>query len=131
MSLEHVKAFYEKLASDEVFRTQVESAGSKEECSQIVKAAGFDFTLEEYEEYTIQLLESAVGEGEIKDLDAKELATVFGGSATVQPLYGIIRNPNPVPHPVPHPIPHPILHIPYPIQPQPLYGIVVVLPNQS
>lgn len=107
MSLEHVKAFYEKLASDEAFRTQIEGVENKEECSQIVKAAGFDFTLEEYEEYTYQLLESAAGEGEIQDLGEKELAAVFGGitgGIRIQPLYGVVR---------------------WPPRPQPLYGIVI------
>ncbi|MBG1261943.1 Nif11-like leader peptide family natural product precursor [Nostoc commune] len=79
MSLEHVKAFYGKLVNDEAFRNQIQGVSSKEECSQIVKAAGYDFTLEEYEEYTTQLLESAAGEGELKDLSEKELAAVFGG----------------------------------------------------
>ncbi|MEH1920018.1 Nif11-like leader peptide family natural product precursor [Nostoc sp.] len=79
MSLEHVKAFYEQLANDEAFRNQIQGVNSKEECSQIVKAAGYDFTIEEYEEYTTQLLESTNGEGELKDLSEKELAAVFGG----------------------------------------------------
>ncbi|MCW5314574.1 Nif11-like leader peptide family natural product precursor [Nostoc sp. KVJ3] len=79
MSIENVKSFYEKLANDEAFRNQIQSVNSKEECSQIVKDAGYDFTLEEYEEYTAQLLESADSEGELKDLSEKELAAVFGG----------------------------------------------------
>ena len=79
MSLENVKAFYENLANDEAFRTQLQNVTSKEECSQIVKAAGYDFTLEEYEEYTAQLLESTDDESELKDLNEKELAAVFGG----------------------------------------------------
>ncbi|MEH1901147.1 MAG: Nif11-like leader peptide family natural product precursor [Nostoc sp.] len=95
MSLEHVKAFYETLANDEAFRNQIQGVNSKEECSQIVKAAGYDFTLQEYEEYTAQLLESAEGEGELKDLSEKELAAVFGGLTLtgwgrIQPLYGVV-----------------------------------------
>ncbi|MCW5314575.1 Nif11-like leader peptide family natural product precursor [Nostoc sp. KVJ3] len=96
MSLEHVKAFYVKLANDEAFSTQIQAVNSKEECSQIVKAAGYDFTLEEYEEYTTQLLESAEGEGELKDLSEKELAAVFGGltgKPKIQPLYGVVWPP--------------------------------------
>nr|AVH79600.1 Nif11-type precursor [Nostoc sp. PCC 9229] len=96
MSLEHVKAFYEKLANDEAFRNQIQGVNSKEECSQIVKAAGYDFTLEEYEEYTAQLLESANGEAEFKDLSEKELAAVFGGltgKPKIQPLYGAVWPP--------------------------------------
>ena len=30
MSLEHVKAFYEKLANDEAFRNQIQGVNSKE-----------------------------------------------------------------------------------------------------
>ncbi len=109
MSLAHVKAFYEKLANDEALRTQIQGVKSKEECSQIVKAAGYDFTLQEYEEYTTQLLESAAGEGELNDLSEKELAAVFGGLTglgKIQPLYGVVRIP----------IPTPII--------QPLYGVI-------
>ncbi|MBN3962307.1 Nif11-like leader peptide family natural product precursor [Nostoc sp. NMS8] len=94
MSLQHVKAFYEQLANDETFRNQIQGVNNKEECSQIVKAAGYNFTLEEYEEYTTQLLESADSEGELKDLSEKELAAVFGGLtgwSKFQPLYGVVR----------------------------------------
>jgi len=79
MSLEQVKSFYKQVASDQAFRSQFQGVSTKEECSQIVKAAGYDFTQEEYEEYTAQLLESADAEGELKDLDEKELAAVVGG----------------------------------------------------
>ncbi|NCR45246.1 MAG: Nif11-like leader peptide family natural product precursor [Microcystis aeruginosa SX13-01] len=52
MALEQVHAFYQKVASDESFRSRIQSVNSKEECSEIVKAAGFDFTPQEFEEYT-------------------------------------------------------------------------------
>ncbi|MDF5728896.1 MAG: Nif11-like leader peptide family natural product precursor [Rhizonema sp. PD38] len=97
MSLENVKAFYEKLASDEAFRTQIQGVNSKDECSKIVKSAGYDFTLEEYEEYTTQLLESSSNNGEIGELNQKELEAVFGGASSfierpiIQPLYGVWR----------------------------------------
>jgi predicted ribosomally synthesized peptide with nif11-like leader len=113
MSLKNVKNFYEKLANDEAFRTQMQAVESKDECSQVVRNAGFHFTDEEFEEYTTQLLESTAGEGELKDLNERELEAVFGGilgKPIIQPLYGIIRWP---------PIKWP------PINPQPLYGIVV------
>lgn len=96
MSLENVKSFYEYLADNEAFRDQIKAAENKEECSRIVKAAGFDFTLEEYEEYTYQLLESANSEDEIQDLSEKELAAVFGGITgkaehlQVQLMYGVV-----------------------------------------
>jgi predicted ribosomally synthesized peptide with nif11-like leader len=96
MSLDHVKAFYEKLVNDETFRTQVQSVETKDQCSQIVKAAGYDFTTEEFEEYTSRLLEVATSEGELKDLNEKELAAVFGGITGwpgIQPLYGVVWPP--------------------------------------
>ncbi|MEH1901145.1 MAG: hypothetical protein V7L04_06955 [Nostoc sp.] len=39
------------------------------------------------------MLESAEGEGELKDLSEKELAAVFGGVTgkhKIQPLYGVV-----------------------------------------
>lgn len=113
MSREHVKAFYSRLTSDEAFRTQIQNVSSKEECSQIVQAAGYDFTQEELENYTAELLESAAAENELQDLGEKELAGVFGGAfgeSIIQALYGSIRWPwNQV---------------------QPLYGVVVKDPEQ-
>ena len=98
MSLENVRAFYEKLANDDNFRSQIESVKSKEQCSKIVKAAGYYFTQEEYEEYTLELLEAANSEGEIEDLNDKELAGVVGGITGSkfwfpQPLYGVVWPP--------------------------------------
>ncbi|MCF4970625.1 Nif11-like leader peptide family natural product precursor [Nostoc sp. CMAA1605] len=113
MAFENVRAFYERLANDEAFRTQMQQVESKEECSQVVKAAGFEFTQAEFEEYTTQLLESAVGEGELRDLDEQELEAVFGGASSlidkirIQPLYGVIVWP------------------PKPPYAQPLYGVVI------
>lgn len=128
MSLESVKAFYESLRTDEVLRARIQGVQSKEECSQIVKNAGYDFTPEEFEEYTTNLLESALADSELTDLDEKELASIVGGASSsfydkfkgskvpweliVQPMYGIISWP-------------PISPIKPPINVQPMYGIVV------
>ncbi len=97
MSLANVQAFYQRLANDEAFRSQVQNVQSKEECSQIVKAAGYDFTPQEYEEYTIQLLESDSNDNELKDLSEQELEAVFGGAASflfIRPpfemMYGVV-----------------------------------------
>lgn len=101
MSLESIKAFYERLASDEAFRTQMQRVESKAECSKFVKNAGYDFTSEEFEEYTTQLLESSSDNGEMKDLNQKELEAVFGGASSIigkpiiRPLYGVIVRPWP------------------------------------
>lgn len=91
MFLENVKNFYARLAIDEAFRTQIQSAKSKHECSQIVRAAGYDFTQSEYEEYTVQLLESGTTDGELKDLNEKELEAVLGGaSSPILPIHGFV-----------------------------------------
>lgn len=97
MSFENVRAFYEKLVSDEAFRSQMQQVESKDECSRLVKEAGYDFTPEEFEEYTAQLLESNPDDGEIRDLNDQELETVFGGVSSLigskpiyQPMYGVI-----------------------------------------
>ena len=79
MALEQVHAFYQKVASDESFRSRIQSVNSKEECSEIVKAAGFNFTLQEFEEYTARLLESDRPDEEIQDLSEEALAAVAGG----------------------------------------------------
>ncbi|MDV2998346.1 MAG: hypothetical protein N4J56_008051 [Chroococcidiopsis sp. SAG 2025] len=107
MSLENVIAFYERLGNDEVFRAQIQEVKNKDECSQIVKDNGYNFTQEEFEEFTAQVLESDTNDSELQDLDEKELAAVFGGIA-VQPLYGVPRLPIKWP----------------PTYPQPIYGIV-------
>jgi len=83
MSRENVKAFYERLATDEVFRSQIQGVKNKDECSQIVKSSGYDFTQQEFEEYTVQLLESGATDGELMDLNEKELEAVFGGASSV------------------------------------------------
>jgi predicted ribosomally synthesized peptide with nif11-like leader len=79
MSLAKVQAFYERLATDEAFRTQIQGVESQEECRKLVKGSGYDFTQEEFEEYTAQLLESTVDEEGIRDLNERELEAVFGG----------------------------------------------------
>jgi predicted ribosomally synthesized peptide with nif11-like leader len=95
MSLENVKLFYARLAIDEAFRTQIQSSQTKEECRQTVKDAGYDFTSQELEDYTAQMLNPT---DDLTDLDEAELETVLGGfrsltefpGGLVQPLYGVI-----------------------------------------
>lgn len=119
MSIENVQAFYAKLANDEAFRAQIQGVKSKDECSQVVKSAGYDFTQDEFEEYTAQLLESTAGEGELKDLNEKELEAVFGGASSIigkssillRQLYGL-------------PVWQPTDYVHKPPVSQPLYGTV-------
>jgi predicted ribosomally synthesized peptide with nif11-like leader len=76
MSLENVKLFYARLAIDEAFRIEVQSSKTKEECSQTVKDAGYDFTSQELEDYTAQMLNPSE---DLSELDKAELESVIGG----------------------------------------------------
>lgn len=80
MSRENVKAFYERLKNDETFRTQMQSANSKDESNKILSNNGYEFTQEEFEEVTANLLESTKDDATLKDLNEKELEAVFGGA---------------------------------------------------
>ncbi|MDJ0658006.1 MAG: Nif11-like leader peptide family natural product precursor [Crocosphaera sp.] len=112
MSLESVKSFYQRLAKDEEFRSQLEGLETSEESSQLLQQAGYNFTQEEFESYTAELLESNLDESDLKDLNEQELEVVFGGmtsSPPIQALYGVIViSPSfPGPMPFPGPIPFP------------------------
>ncbi len=100
MTIENVKAFYTRLAADRDFQVQVNSAKSKQECSQIVREAGYDFTQEEFEKFTQKLLDSATTDKTVDELNEKELEATVGGIATsilglkdlvIQPKYGSVR----------------------------------------
>lgn len=96
MSLEHVKSFCQRLSTDESFRTQINGAKNKLECNQFVKAAGYDFTQEEFEQYTAELLESQLDEKELNsfvELNINHMEAVLGGFAGVQnvQVYGVVR----------------------------------------
>ncbi|MBD2198634.1 MULTISPECIES: Nif11-like leader peptide family natural product precursor [Calothrix] len=94
MSLENVRAFYERLASDDAFRVLLQSFDTQDAGREILQNAGFNFTKEEFEEYTAQLLDS---ENELQDIDAAELASVVGGLVGFYPrLYLIYGAPSPL-----------------------------------
>jgi predicted ribosomally synthesized peptide with nif11-like leader len=103
MSLKHVEAFYNRLAVDDIFNARIQNVQSKEECSQIVKAAGYNFTSEEFETYTAQMLETAEVDSELQSLNEKELAAVYGGA--IASLFG--KGP-----------------IGFPRNPVPMYGVI-------
>jgi predicted ribosomally synthesized peptide with nif11-like leader len=80
MSIQDVKAFYEKLSQDEIFRDKIQNVNSKEDCSRIIKAAGYDFTQQEFEDYTAQLLEKNTSSNkDLVEIGERELAAVHGG----------------------------------------------------
>ncbi len=108
MSLESVKAFYQRLAKDEEFRSRLEGLETSEQSSQLLQQAGYNFTEEEFENYTAELLESNLNEGDLKDLNEQELEAVFGGMTPFPPieaLYGVIAPSFPGPIPFPGPFP--------------------------
>ncbi|MBW4510790.1 MAG: Nif11-like leader peptide family natural product precursor [Scytonematopsis contorta HA4267-MV1] len=116
MSLEDVKKFYQRLGTDEEFLAQIKSVKDKEECSQIVKSAGYYFTKAEFEEYTSNLLDLASDEEELMDLDERELEAIFGGASNylIEPSRYILayggpwyRYPEDVIYPPSHPRPRP------------------------
>ncbi|MEH1992178.1 Nif11-like leader peptide family natural product precursor [Nostoc sp.] len=85
MSIESAKAFYSKMTTDETFRSQLEQAASKEERQQIIQAAGYNFTPEEWQAATAQIQESKAD----SELSEAQLKAVSGGVAA-QAMYGVI-----------------------------------------
>ncbi len=81
MAIEQVKAFYNRLAADPTFYTQLESTANKAECQQVVRLAGYHFTETEFEDYTAQLLNTEKEIDRLESLGEKELAAVLGGAA--------------------------------------------------
>mgnify|MGYP000227008721 CR=1 FL=1 len=55
MSIESAKAFLEKIKTDEDFRNSVGAIATKEQRTEFVKNAGFDFTKEEIDTVTSEL----------------------------------------------------------------------------
>jgi predicted ribosomally synthesized peptide with nif11-like leader len=86
MSVESAKAFYSRMTTDEVFRTQLEQAASKEERKQILQAASYEFTPEEWQAATAQIQDLNFAESELSDA---ELEAVSGGGS-VQAIYGSV-----------------------------------------
>lgn len=96
MSIESAKAFYSRMTTDETFRSQLEQAVSKEERQQILQAAGYDFTPEDWKAATAQIQASTAADSELSDA---ELTAVSGGLSIlpgvpdvpgfpITPLYG-------------------------------------------
>jgi predicted ribosomally synthesized peptide with nif11-like leader len=72
MSTESAKALYSRLITDEGFRAQLEKAVNDEERQQILQAAGYEFTPEEWK------AASVTPQGELSE---EQLETVAGGIA--------------------------------------------------
>ena len=65
MSAENVKAFIEKLNSDETFRSQIATAGSQEARLQMAKEAGFELSTEELSSIIDQFVDEELSEDEL------------------------------------------------------------------
>jgi len=96
MSLENTKSFYQRISTDENFSAKFQGLENQEEFYYAAKTAGYEFTEQEFEDYTCKLL--CKGDDlndEIQDLSEEELASVLGGFIRhfppLHPMYGIVR----------------------------------------
>jgi predicted ribosomally synthesized peptide with nif11-like leader len=78
MSVENARAFYERLMSDEVFRLQFQDAPSDRDRLNLVLAAGYHFTPQEWESALKEIFKSSVNE-----LSDDELSHVNGGAIKI------------------------------------------------
>jgi predicted ribosomally synthesized peptide with nif11-like leader len=77
MSIENAQSFYVRVTTDEKFRTQLEQIVTAEERQQIIQAAGYKFTSEEWETAKKQILAASdLNESELSDA---ELTSISGG----------------------------------------------------
>ncbi|MEJ6484838.1 Nif11 family protein [Nostoc punctiforme UO1] len=118
---EKVKEFLIRIVKDEAFRSQLMSEKA-EEVKKALENGGYNFSQKEFETAAIQILELKEL-GEFHDLSEEELVGAFGGLTSMsdriaQPLYGVIYWPPEEEYPKPTPKP-------WPIDPQPMYGIVI------
>ena len=96
MILESVIRFYKSLVNDKNFKSQLENASNPEEFRKIIQEAGYDFTQEEFETATAQILEK----NGLSELSEEDLELVFGGCGDPPiigpelpgpvPLYGVV-----------------------------------------
>ncbi|WP_094675665.1 Nif11-like leader peptide family natural product precursor [Hydrocoleum sp. CS-953] len=92
MSLENVQAFYERIADDQEFLAQLQATQTQEEGKKILEEAGYEFSTEELEEYTSQMLESTDGENNVfEEMNEEQLAAVVGGLSTISFVGGLSR----------------------------------------
>ena len=77
MSVKNAKSFYVRVTTDEEFRIQLEQTATAKERRQIIQAAGYKFTIEEWEIAKEQILAASdLNEEELSDT---ELTVISGG----------------------------------------------------
>jgi len=117
--LERVKEFLVRLVKDQAFRSQLENS-TIDERNKFLQDAGYNFSKEEFETATIQVLDLKE-QGKFTQLSEEELVAAVGGLVKnpphPQPLYGVVRKPWPT-----NPIDNPIV--------QPMYGVIAPLDEQ-
>jgi len=74
MSVQSVKDFIKQLETDDVLKQRLEAAADDQTRRQIIQAAGFDFTPEEFKQAVAEL--AAVAD---KKLTPEELRNIAGG----------------------------------------------------
>lgn len=77
MSVKNAKSFYVRVTTDEEFRDRLEQTVTAKERRKIIQAAGYEFTIEEWETAKEQILAASdLNEGELNDT---ELTVISGG----------------------------------------------------
>ncbi len=84
MSIESAKTFYQRVTTDEAFRTQIESYPTEERAT-VLREAGYDFTQEEWEAASAEILQTTSSEGELNEA---QLEAIAGGVKAIA-LYGL------------------------------------------
>lgn len=133
--LEKVKEFLIRLVKDSAFIAQLQT-GSADQVESLLENAGYDFSQEDFETATLQILDLKE-QNQFHELSEAELVGAAGGwlrryprypgwfrkrprpidGPIVQPMYGVIIEPPGDDHPKPQPLPGPT--------PQPMYGVVI------
>lgn len=84
MSIESARAFYDRVATDEAFKKQLQNAASDDERRANIRAAGYDFTPEDWEVVIDQLRQL-----HDRELSEAELEAVAGGVLPNLPMVAV------------------------------------------
>lgn len=81
MSTEHAKAFFKAVATDDNFRSQLQSAKTNEERAATMRAAGYNLTPEESQQLLNQIIEAAAIGSSLSEAELEAVAGGIGGAA--------------------------------------------------
>jgi len=74
MSIQSAKEFVQKFNADQTLKERLEAAANHEARLQLIQAAGFDFTMEEFKQAVAELSDAAG-----QELTPEELRNIAGG----------------------------------------------------